>query len=72
MPSPIADVRRQPLPYSQNPEHAVARSGDGFVHWMAFDPQYGPQSEEQIEWHRANNTHGAETWEVGVPVVVRV
>jgi hypothetical protein len=58
------------VPYSRNPEHAVARSGDVFHHWMAFDPQYGPQSESQIEWHINNGTPGAKTWEVGVPVRV--
>jgi hypothetical protein len=68
MPSAITDERERALPYSYNPEHAVARHGYAFVHWMAFDPQYGPQSQEQIEWHRKNRTPGAESWEVGVRV----
>lgn len=35
--------------------------------WMAFDPKYGPDSQEQIDWHIANSTPGAEQWEVGKP-----
>lgn len=37
-------------------------------HWMAFDPEYGPESEKQIEWHVAHGTPGAEAWEVGKPI----
>lgn len=35
--------------------------------WMAFDPRYGPENEQQIEWHVAHGTPGAEKFEVGVP-----
>lgn len=33
--------------------------------WMAFDPQHGPDTEKQIDWHVSHGTPGAETWEVG-------
>lgn len=40
----------------------------GVVHsWMAFDPKYGPENQEQIEWHLKHQTPGAELWEVGAP-----
>lgn len=57
----------EPFAHDPNPLYAVARDGDNFAHWMAFDPRHGPESEAQIEWHLEHNTPGAELWEVGVP-----
>jgi hypothetical protein len=42
--------------------------GKAVLNWMAFDPKYGPENEQQIEWHVAHGTPGAEKWEVGVPL----
>lgn len=53
---------------------AVRDNGDGthtIQHWPAFDPQYGPESERQIEWHQRRGTPGVETWRVGVPCPLR-
>jgi hypothetical protein len=33
----------------------------------AFDPRYGPDTQEQIDWHLRRGTPGAEGWEVGQP-----
>ena len=46
--------------YDPNPLYCPENSA-------AFDPRYGPATEEQIEWHRKRGCPGAETWEVGQP-----
>lgn len=73
----MARARRQfanqdPFPWDSSPQYACDVTGDGrILHWMAFDPQYGPESEKQIEWHRRNGTPGAERWKIGVPCLAR-
>ncbi len=62
----------EPLKYDPNPLYASETvydsEGNGQVlHWMAFDPRYGPSSDSQIEWHIKRGTPGAELWEVGQP-----
>lgn len=62
----------EPLKADPNPVYAcqVVRTTDGegqVLHWMAFDPRYGPSSESQIDWHVKHGTPGAELWEVGQP-----
>lgn len=44
-----------------NPDTGVVQS------WMAFDPKYGPETQEQIDWHVKRGTPGANTWDIGVP-----
>lgn len=61
-----------------NPEYAcettTVRDADGNVlgqavlNWMAFQKRYGPETQEQIDWHIAHGTPGAEKWKVGVPL----
>lgn len=52
-----------------NPEYSVAVREDGTLdHSMAFLRNYGPERQDQIDWHVAHGTPGAESWEIGVPV----
>ena len=52
-----------------NPVYSVGvREGGRLDHSMAFDPKYGPERQEQIDWHIHHRTPGAETWEVGKPL----
>jgi hypothetical protein len=66
----------EPIAFDPNPLYAChierglvpSNPGIGVVHsWMAFDPRYGPENEDQIEWHINHGTPGAETWEIGKP-----
>ena len=57
----------QPLDFDPSPLYAVDLVDGVFEHWMAFDPRYGPENKEQIEWHVDHKTPGAELWEVGAP-----
>jgi hypothetical protein len=41
--------------------------GKAVLNWMAFDPKYGPDDQEQIDWHIAHGTPGAAKWKVGEP-----
>jgi hypothetical protein len=62
----------KPLDYDPDPLFAVdlIPGPDGITyvnHGVAFDCRYGPESQEQIDWHIKNGTPNAERWEVGVP-----
>lgn len=59
----------KPWDFDPNPMYACDVDPEtGEVHvWMAFDPRYGPESQEQIDWHIKRQTPGSDTWEVGVP-----
>lgn len=57
--------------WRENPQFGDPRFPDAperigvMKQWMAFDPYYGPESEAQIEWHKANGTPGANEMVVG-------
>lgn len=62
-----------PAEFDSDPLLAVdvvyADDGLGYMdNRMAFDASYGPESQEQIDWHQRHDTPGAAGWEVGVPV----
>lgn len=58
----------EPFKHDPSPEFACEVTKDGRIRsWMAFDPRYGPENEEQIEWHRRKGTPGAQNFKVGVP-----
>lgn len=46
--------------FDPNPMFCPDRAG-----W--FDPRYGPDTQEQIDYHVERGTPGADTWEVGEP-----
>jgi hypothetical protein len=62
--------------FDPSPEYACAVlkdevTGIGYVSsWMAFVPEYGPESEAQIEYWRKKGYPGADTWEVGKRIKV--
>ena len=62
--------------FDPSPEYACAVlkdevTGIGYVSsWMAFIPEYGPESEAQIEYWRRKGYPGSDTWEVGKRIKV--
>lgn len=63
------DARTNPE-YSCDVEYVeVGGQRIGIVqNWMAFDPRYGPENQQQIDWHIAHGTPRAESFEIGVPL----
>lgn len=69
------DPKAKAVPADPNPLYACAvvyapddkdKKGVAVVKsWMAFDPRYGPETQEQLDWHIANEIPGANQWEVG-------
>lgn len=59
----------KPAEFDKSPLYACEVVDRRVVYWMAFDPEYGPESEAQIAWHRreygADHVRG---WEVGLPL----
>ena len=55
---------------TESPLYACAVAAGGrVVAWMAFDPEYGPESEAQIDWHRRQyGEPHVRGWEVGLPL----
>jgi hypothetical protein len=65
-------MKRKPEPWKYDPDPLFAcdvTPDGGVVDWMAFDPEYGPESQAQIDWHRRQ--HGerfVRGWHVGQPL----
>jgi hypothetical protein len=53
-----------------SPLYACDVTADGRVlDWMAFDPEYGPESQAQIDWHRGEHGEAfVRGWKVGLPL----
>jgi hypothetical protein len=62
--------KTSPWKYAPDPLFACEVASDGGVlAWMAFDPECGPESQAQIDWHRRQ--HGerfVRGWQVGLPL----
>jgi hypothetical protein len=69
----VALLKQDPqFQFDPSPLFALEVTAEGRVrHWMAFDPAYGPESQDQIDWHVRAGTEGAQRWEVGQPVKVK-
>jgi hypothetical protein len=58
------------LEYDPSPLYRCEVDKNGKVrHWMAFDPQHGPESQEQIDYYQEESYPGSEDWELHEPIV---
>jgi hypothetical protein len=60
----------KPFEFDPNPLYSCDTGPGGTIKsWMAFDPDYGPQSQSQIDWHRREwGARFVKGWTVGLPL----